>query len=75
MAEADPAADNTTAEGKEQNRRVAVNILVSKAVEGIELQGAEHAGVGFASTTGPRFGKRAEVRTISIARLGQAHVT
>jgi hypothetical protein len=56
MAEADPAADNTTAEGKEQNRRVAVNILVSKAVEGIELQGAEHAGVGFASTTGPRFG-------------------
>jgi outer membrane protein OmpA-like peptidoglycan-associated protein len=33
MAEADPAADNTTAEGKAQNRRVAVNILVSKAVE------------------------------------------
>jgi outer membrane protein OmpA-like peptidoglycan-associated protein len=39
MAEADPAADNTTAEGKAQNRRVAVNILVSKAVEGIEQQG------------------------------------
>ena len=33
MAEADPAADNTTAQGKAQNRRVAVNILVSKAVE------------------------------------------
>ena len=33
MAEADPAADNTTAEGKAQNRRVAVNILVSKAVD------------------------------------------
>ena len=39
MAEADPAADNTTAEGKAQNRRVAVNILVSKAVEGIQQQG------------------------------------
>ncbi|WP_428627921.1 OmpA family protein [Sphingopyxis sp.] len=35
MAEADPAADNTTAEGKAQNRRVAVNILVSKAADGI----------------------------------------
>lgn len=34
MAEADPAADNTTEEGKAQNRRVAVNILVSKAVDG-----------------------------------------
>jgi outer membrane protein OmpA-like peptidoglycan-associated protein len=39
MAEADPAADNETAEGKAQNRRVAVNILVSKAVEGIEQPG------------------------------------
>jgi OmpA-OmpF porin, OOP family len=39
MAEADPAADNTTAEGKAQNRRVSVNILVSKAVEGMEQQG------------------------------------
>jgi outer membrane protein OmpA-like peptidoglycan-associated protein len=39
MAEADPAADNTTAEGKAQNRRVAVNIRVSKAVEGIQQQG------------------------------------
>ena len=39
MAEADPAADNNTAEGKAQNRRVAVNILVSKAVEGLEQQG------------------------------------
>lgn len=33
MAEADPAADNSTEEGKAQNRRVAVNILVSKAVD------------------------------------------
>ncbi|WP_128891714.1 OmpA family protein [Erythrobacter sp. HKB08] len=35
MAEADPAADNTTAYGKAQNRRVAVNILVSKSVDGM----------------------------------------
>ena len=35
MAEADPAADNTTDYGKQQNRRVAVNILVSKAVDGM----------------------------------------
>ncbi len=35
MAEADPLADNSTAEGKAQNRRVAVNILVSKSVEGL----------------------------------------
>lgn len=35
MAEADPTADNSTAAGRAQNRRVAVNILVSKAVEGI----------------------------------------
>jgi OmpA-OmpF porin, OOP family len=35
MAEADPAASNDTAEGKYQNRRVAVNILVSKAVDGL----------------------------------------
>jgi OOP family OmpA-OmpF porin len=35
MAEADPAASNDTAEGKAQNRRVAVNVLVSKAVDGI----------------------------------------
>ena len=35
MAEADPAADNSTPEGRAQNRRVAVNILVSKAVEGL----------------------------------------
>ncbi|MEW9856612.1 OmpA family protein [Novosphingobium sp. M1R2S20] len=34
MAEADPAASNDTPEGKAQNRRVAVNILVSKAVDG-----------------------------------------
>ncbi|QYJ06519.1 OmpA family protein [Qipengyuania flava] len=35
MAEADPAADNSTEEGKAQNRRVAVNILVSKSVDGM----------------------------------------
>ena len=36
MAEADPAADNSTAYGKAQNRRVAVNVLVSKSVDGME---------------------------------------
>jgi OmpA-OmpF porin, OOP family len=35
MAKADPLADNTTAEGKAQNRRVAVNILVSKGLDGL----------------------------------------
>ncbi|WP_439568167.1 OmpA family protein [Sphingopyxis sp.] len=35
MAEADPAADNMTPEGKAQNRRVAVNILVSKGLDGL----------------------------------------
>lgn len=35
MAEADPTADNTTPQGRAQNRRVAVNILVSKAVAGM----------------------------------------
>jgi len=33
MAKADPLADNDTPEGKAQNRRVAVNILVSKSVD------------------------------------------
>lgn len=33
MAKADPLADNSTPEGKAQNRRVSVNILVSKAVD------------------------------------------
>jgi len=33
MAKADPAADNSTPEGKAQNRRVSVNVLVSKAVD------------------------------------------
>ena len=33
MATADPAASNDTPEGKAQNRRVAVNILVSKSVD------------------------------------------
>lgn len=36
MAMADPVADNTTEAGKAQNRRVAVNIMVSKAVDGFE---------------------------------------
>ena len=35
MAESDPVADNSTEEGKAQNRRVAVNILVSKSVDGL----------------------------------------
>ena len=35
MSEADPLADNSTPAGMAQNRRVAVNILVSKAVEGL----------------------------------------
>ena len=35
MAEADPAADNGSYEGKEQNRRVAVNVLVSKGLDGL----------------------------------------
>ncbi|MFM7029335.1 MAG: OmpA family protein [Chakrabartia sp.] len=34
MAEADPLASNDTVEGKAQNRRVSVNILVSKSVDG-----------------------------------------
>jgi outer membrane protein OmpA-like peptidoglycan-associated protein len=39
MSESDPAADNSTPEGRKQNRRVAVNIMVSKAVEGIASAG------------------------------------
>jgi len=35
MSEADPLADNSTPQGKAQNRRVAVNVLVSKAVDGL----------------------------------------
>jgi OmpA-OmpF porin, OOP family len=35
MAESDPAASNDTDEGKAQNRRVSVNILVSKSVDGL----------------------------------------
>lgn len=35
MAEADPLASNDTVEGKAQNRRVAVNILVSKGLDGL----------------------------------------
>ncbi|MFM5953633.1 MAG: OmpA family protein [Novosphingobium sp.] len=33
MAKADPAADNSTPEGRAQNRRVSVNVLVSKSVD------------------------------------------
>jgi outer membrane protein OmpA-like peptidoglycan-associated protein len=35
MAEADPLADNGTAGGKAQNRRVSVNVLVSKGLDGL----------------------------------------
>jgi outer membrane protein OmpA-like peptidoglycan-associated protein len=35
MAKADPAASNDTVEGKAQNRRVAVNVLVSKGLDGL----------------------------------------
>jgi outer membrane protein OmpA-like peptidoglycan-associated protein len=35
MSEADPLADNSTREGKAQNRRVSVNVLVSKGLDGI----------------------------------------
>jgi OmpA-OmpF porin, OOP family len=35
MSESDPVADNNTPEGKAQNRRVAVNILVSKGLDGL----------------------------------------
>ncbi len=35
MAEADPLASNDTPDGKAQNRRVSVNILVSKGLDGL----------------------------------------
>ena len=35
MSEADPLANNDTDEGKAQNRRVAVNVLVSKGLDGL----------------------------------------
>ncbi len=35
MAKADPVANNDTAKGKAQNRRVAVNIMVSKGLDGL----------------------------------------
>lgn len=36
MSESNPVADNSTSQGKAQNRRVAVNVLVSKSVDGYE---------------------------------------
>ena len=35
MAESDPLASNDTEEGRAQNRRVSVNVLVSKALDGM----------------------------------------
>ncbi len=35
MAKADPLASNDTAEGKAQNRRVSLNVLVSKGLDGL----------------------------------------
>ncbi len=35
MSEADPQADNYSAQGRAQNRRVSVNILVSKGLDGL----------------------------------------
>lgn len=36
MSESNPVADNSTSQGKAQNRRVAVNVLVSKSVDGYQ---------------------------------------
>lgn len=36
MSESNPVADNETMSGKAQNRRVAVNVLVSKSVDGFD---------------------------------------
>lgn len=41
MAESNPVADNATEYGKAQNRRVAVNVLVSKSVDGYENRAAQ----------------------------------
>jgi hypothetical protein len=52
MAEADPLADNSTVEGKAQNRRVAVNVLVSKFASGT-LQEISVSGRERQSAPGP----------------------
>lgn len=49
MAESNPVADNATAQGKAQNRRVAVNVLVSKSVDGY---------TGSNAAAGDRFSRR-----------------
>jgi OmpA-OmpF porin, OOP family len=35
MSKSDPVADNVSAAGKAQNRRVSVSILVSKGLDGL----------------------------------------
>jgi OmpA-OmpF porin, OOP family len=41
MAESDPLASNDTEEGKAQNRRVSVNVLVSKGLDGLQSASVE----------------------------------
>jgi outer membrane protein OmpA-like peptidoglycan-associated protein len=41
FSESNPIADNSTAAGKAQNRRVAVNVLVSKSVDGYDTEGSQ----------------------------------
>lgn len=43
MSESNPVADNSTTQGKAQNRRVAVNVLVSKSVDGFGDEGGRSA--------------------------------
>lgn len=44
MSESNPVADNATAQGKAQNRRVAVNVLVSKSVDGYANERRDETG-------------------------------